>query len=117
MLLFLVVVPAASAWTWPVRGPVVQAFDFDHAHPYGAGQHRGIAIDAPAGTPVRAPIGGSVSFAGTVPGSGRSLTIRTDDGLAVTLTELGALSVARGATVSEGDEVATTGGDPVHLGV
>jgi hypothetical protein len=117
LLLSLVVVPAASAWTWPVRGPVVQAFDFDQAHPYGAGQHRGIAIEAAAGTPVRAPAAGTVSFAGTVPGSGRSLTIRTDDGLAVTVTELGSLEVARGASVAEGDEIATAGSDPVHLGV
>src|SRR4051794_18720539 len=117
VVLFFVGVPAALAWTWPVRGPVVQAFDFDRAHPYTAGQHRGIAIAAAAGTRVRAPVGGTVSFAGTVPGSGPSLTIRTEDGLAVTLTTLGSLGVARGDPVAEGDTVATAGGDPVHLGV
>jgi hypothetical protein len=117
VLLFFAAVPGALAWTWPVRGPVVQAFDFDQAHPYAAGQHRGIAIDTVAGSRVHAPVGGTISFAGTVPGSGPSLTIRTADGLAVTLTTLGSLGVARGDAVAEGDAVGTAGDDPVHLGV
>jgi hypothetical protein len=116
-LVSLVVAPAASAWTWPVRGPVLQAFDFDRAHPYGAGQHRGIAIGAGPGAAVVAPATGIVSFSGTVPNSGHALTIRTEDGLAVTLTLLGSLQVTRGSVVSEGDEVATAGQDPVHLGI
>src|SRR3954452_17875028 len=117
VVLFFLGVPAALAWTWPVRGPVVQAFDFDQAHPYAGGQHRGIAIDAPPGTRVRAPVGGTITFAGTVPASGLSLTIRTDDGLAVTLTTVGGVAVARGDAVTEGDVVGTVGSDPVHLGV
>ncbi len=56
--------------------------------------------------------GRDVSFAGTVPGSGLSLTIRTADGLAVTLTTLGSLGVARGDAVAEGDAVATAGRRP-----
>src|SRR3982750_4375059 len=117
VVLFFIAAPAALAWTWPVRGPVVQAFDFDQAHPYAAGQHRGIAIDAPPGTRVRAPVAGTISFAGTVPASGLSLTIRTEEGLAVTLTTLGGVGVARGDAVTEGDVVGTVGSDPVHLGV
>ena len=53
--LLLLVVLSAAAWTWPVRGPVLESFSFDPARPYAAGQHRGIAIGADAGAPVLAP--------------------------------------------------------------
>ena len=46
---------------------------------------------------------GVVTFAGTVPGNGKSLTILTSDGWSVTLTQLGSIAVAKGATVAEGD--------------
>ena len=125
VLLLLLWVPAASAWTWPVGGPVVQGFSFDRAHPYASGQHRGIDVGAPAGATVVAPASGVVSFAGTVPSSGLSLTIETADGLSVTLTHLGSLGVARNSAVVEGAVVGTVGpsgtaeveGPYVHLGI
>ena len=39
----------ASAWTWPAGGPVLLAYSFDPAHPYAAGQHRGIDVGGVAG--------------------------------------------------------------------
>ena len=56
-----------------------------------------------------APAGGTVSFVGYVPGSGRAVTITTEDGYAVTLLQLGATSVLRGSEVTEGDEVGVVG--------
>ena len=44
VLAALLVAPVARAWTWPVGGPVLQPFSFDPAHPYAAGEHRGIDI-------------------------------------------------------------------------
>jgi hypothetical protein len=125
VVLLLLVVLTAAGWTWPVRGPVLEAFSFDPAHPYGAGQHRGIAIGADAGAPVLAPAAGVVTFAGTVPTSGKTLTIETPGGLAVTLTHLGSLAVARDANVEEGAVVGTVGPSGtaefdvpyVHLGI
>ena len=125
VLLLLLFVPAAGAWTWPVEGPVLQTFSFDRAHPYAAGQHRGIAIRGGEGEPVRAPASGVVTFAGTVPTNGKTLTIETPSGLAVSLTHLGSITVARNASVDEGAAVGTVGasGTPefdvpyVHLGV
>jgi peptidase M23-like protein len=123
---FLLWVPVAQAWTWPVKGPVLQAFSYDEAHPYAAGQHRGIDIGAAAsGEPVAAPASGTVSFAGSVPTSGKSVTIETADGYSVTLTHLGAIGVARGAVVAEGAVVGAVGpsgtpeqsGPYVHLGI
>src|SRR5207248_11526822 len=95
VLVFLVWTPVAHAWSWPVQGPVVQPFAYDEAHPYAAGQHRGIDIGADAaGETVMAPAAGTVSFAGTVPTNGRSVTIETADGYSVTITPLGSLAVA-----------------------
>src|SRR5205085_10892755 len=78
-------------------------------HPYAAGEHRGIDIGDASGSDVRAPIGGVVSFAGTVPTAGHGVTVQTVDGLSVTLTHLGTVGVARGASVAEGDTVGTIG--------
>ena len=72
---FLVCVPSAGAWTWPVVGPVLTPFSFDTAHPYAGGEHRGIDIGADAGAPVAAPVSGEITFAGTVPSSGKTLSI------------------------------------------
>jgi hypothetical protein len=121
----MVLVPCASAWTWPVHGPVLETFSFDPSHPYAAGQHRGIAVAADDGVPVLAPVAGVVTFAGTVPVNGKTLTLETSDGLAVSLTHLGSLEVERGAAIAEGARVGTAGasGTPefgrpyVHLGV
>ncbi len=125
LLAALSLAPSAGAWTWPAGGPVLQPFVFDPAHPYAAGQHRGIDVGAAAGSPVLAPASGTVTFAGSVPSSGRSVTIETDDGYSVTLTHLGSITVSRDAAVVEGAPVASIGpsGDAelaqpyVHLGV
>src|ERR1700758_4213489 len=123
--LVLVFAPAAGAWTWPVPGPVLLGFSFDHAHPYAGGQHRGIDVGAATGSSVVAPSSGTVTFAGTVPTSGKSVTIATADGYSVTLTHLGSIAVARGASGGEGAVVGTVGpsGTPelpdpyVYLGI
>jgi peptidase M23-like protein len=125
-LVFLAWAPSAHAWSWPVQGPVLQPFAYDEAHPYAAGQHRGIDIGArAAGEQVFAPAAGTVSFAGSVPSSGESVTIQTADGYSVTLTHLGSIAVSKGASIAEGAAVGTIGpsgtpevdGPYVHLGI
>ncbi len=108
-----------------MEGPVLQPFVFDAASPYAAGEHRGVDIGADAGHTVLAPAAGTVTFAGSVPSSGKSLTITTSAGYAVTLTHLGSIVAKQGAAIAEGDTVGTVGptGDPevsqpyVHLGL
>ena len=109
-----------------MQGPVLQPFVYDESDPYAAGQHRGIDIGADAaGETVIAPAAGSVSFVGTVPTNGKSVTIETPDGYSVTLTHLGSILVVKGATVAEGEAVGTIGpsgtaevdGPYVHLGI
>ncbi len=124
LLATLVGAPPAAAWTWPADGPVLQPFRFGD-DPYAAGLHRGVDLGGPDGAPVRAPTSGVVSFAGSVPGNGRTVAIRTGDGLSVTLLHLGTVGVRAGAAVDEGAAVGTLGrsGDAehpvpsVHLGI
>ena len=112
-------VQPALAWAWPVDGPVLRPFVLGD-DPYAGGQHRGIDIGAPAGATVLAPAPGTVSFAGTVPTGGKTITIRTADGFAVTLQRLGSFSVTEGLEVGEGDAVGSVGdgAEPyVYLGI
>ena len=97
-LLFLVLAPAAGAWTWPGRAGLA-GFDLG-GDPYAGGQHRGIDIGGAAGSPVVAPRGGTVTFAG--PSRRRPLAIATTDGYSVTLVHLGSIAVRRGGQVAEG---------------
>src|SRR5688500_2375368 len=116
--------PPALAWTWPVDGPVLRPFVLGD-DPYAAEQHRGVDVAAPTGALVKAPASGTVSFAGTVPGGGRTVTIQTADGYSVTLVHLGSVAVARGQQAVAGESVGSAGrsGEPehaesyVHLGV
>jgi hypothetical protein len=109
LLCALALPTSARAWTWPVDGPVVRGFDFDRGHPYAAGQHRGVDISAARGAPVLAPAEGVVSFAGTVPSGGRTISIETPSGTTVTLLHLGSIGVKRGAHVDEGAVVGAVG--------
>src|SRR6266545_5296147 len=101
--------PAAGAWTWPAGGAVLQPFVFDPAHPYAGGQHRGVDVGGEAASPVLAPAGGTVSFAGSVPTNGKTVTIQTPDGLSVTLVHLGSITVLKNTVVSEGSVVGAIG--------
>ena len=100
--------PPALAWTWPADGPVLRPFVLGD-DPYAAGQHRGVDIAGPAGSPVRAPAAGVVTFAGTVPGGGRSVTVQTADGYSVTLLHLGSFEVGPETAVAEGSPLGTVG--------
>ena len=108
LLVLLVLAPSASAWAWPVDGPVLRPF-VGGGDPYGGGQHRGIDIGAPSGSDVGSAVNGIVSFVGQLPHQGLCLTVRTADGYSVTLVHLGSIGVTTGTQVSESDVVGTIG--------
>ena len=122
--LALLVSPTASGWTWPLDGPILRPFSFG-ADPHAGGQHRGLDVGGAVGTTVYAPASGTVSFVGSVPNGGHALTVQTSDGYAVTLLQLGSITLVRGAAVAEGQPVgvvgtsadATTREAHVHLGI
>src|SRR5436190_17354839 len=119
----LTVIPTAGAWTWPTDGFVTRPFVFGD-DPYAGGQHRGVDIAGALGSSVRAAAAGTVSFAGSVPGRGKTVTIQTADGYSVTHVYLASVAVRKGDVVAEGAVVGTIGpsdepgtADPhVHLG-
>ena len=112
---------AAGGWTWPVVGPVIQAFDPPET-PYGSG-HRGIDIAAEVGTTIVAPADGTVSFAGPI-GGYLFVTIDHGGGLSSTYSWLSAKLIRKGDRVLHDQPIALTGwghpGAPIphlHLGV
>ena len=66
----------AWAWAWPADGPVLRGFSIS-GDEYAGGQHRGIDVAIGDGNGVRAPVAGTVTFAGRVPSSGLTVTIAT----------------------------------------
>ena len=123
VMVALMLVPAAAAWTWPTGGPVVRPFSLG-PDAYAAGQHRGVDVQADVGEAVLAPAAGTISFAGTVPTHGFTVTIQTA-GYAVSLTHLGEIAVAEGDAVAEGAVMGRAGASGVmewpspyvHLGI
>ena len=110
-----------GGWTWPVVGPVIQAFDPPDS-PYGSG-HRGIDIAAEVGTTIVAPADGTVTFAGPI-GGYLFVTIDHGGGLSSTYSWLSAKLVRKGDRVLQDQPIALTGwghpGAPIphlHLGV
>lgn len=108
---------AALEYIKPVPGPIVRHFE-PPPTPYAAG-HRGIDIEAPAGTTVIASAGGVVAFAGQVGGS-LFVSIDHPDGIRTTYSFLSAVLVRAREAVAQGAPVARSGpghddGTPPHL--
>jgi hypothetical protein len=99
---------ARAAWVWPVSGDVITAYR-NGTDPYASGQHRGIDIAAPIGTPVVAAAGGDVRFAGTAGSSGLTISIRTGDGYDTSYLHLSSAAVRAGAHVSAGERIGAVG--------
>jgi hypothetical protein len=100
--------PAEAAWLWPVRGEVITQYR-NGSDPYAGGQHRGIDIAAPAGTPVVAAAGGEVRFAGTAGSSGLTVSVRTGDGYDTSYLHLSSIAVRAGTHVSGGERLGAVG--------
>lgn len=106
--------PVTASAGWPladVGASTLLGFGANYAN--GAGStavHRGIDIAGAAGAGVMAPLSGTVTFVGRVPGAGGTtvlaVTVRTADG-SVTLLPLERASVARGDALSLGDPIGT----------
>lgn len=98
---------AAGAWRWPVEGEVVREFVLS-ADPFSPGQHRGINVAAPVGTPVGAACGGRVRFAGPVADNGRTVSVICGRYVA-TYLHLESIAVRRGQPVLPGSRLGTVG--------
>jgi len=110
-----------DGWIWPVRGDVLTGYR-NGEDPYASGQHRGVDIAAPIGTPVVAATAGTVRHAGTAGLSGVTVSIRTAQGsLDTSYLHLASAAVKEGDRVLAGQRigaVGTTGkrsAEPAHL--
>lgn len=96
--------PRSSAfYTWPVKGNIVKGYS------EGKGGHTGINISAPKGTPVKAANNGVVSRTEQIPGYGKVVLVRHQDGIITVYAHLDQISVKRGDTVSAGQKIGTVG--------
>lgn len=71
--------------------------------------HRGVDIGAPAGTPVVAPLAGTITIAATSTVRGNYVVVRHDARWSTLHQHLGTISVRPGQTVAEGQAVGTVG--------
>ena len=100
---------AAAGWRWPVDGPVITQYR-NGDDPYARGQHRGIDIAAPVGTPVVAATGGAVTYAGVAGSSGLTIAVQTSDGrLETSYLHLSSIAVRAGSSVAAGDRLGAVG--------
>jgi hypothetical protein len=91
----------AHLWPLPIRGTITTRF---------SARHPGIDIAAPAGTPVRAIAGGTVTWAGwKTNGGGYVVVIRHPDGMVSTYNHNREVTVRVGEVVAGGQQVAAVG--------
>ena len=100
---------AGSGWRWPVGGELLTAYR-NGDDPYAAGQHRGIDVAAPLGTPVVAAAAGAVRFAGVAGRSGLTVSVRTADGrFETSYLHLSEVRVRAGEAVAAGATIGAVG--------
>lgn len=110
--------PAAAApeRAWlipPVDAPIKRGFELPKGQ-FGPG-NRGVDYAVVEGSSVRAAGGGTVTFAGPVPGTS-AVTIAHGAGLETTYTGMAELFVRRGETVDQGHWIGKSGAG-LHFGV
>jgi hypothetical protein len=100
---------AGGNWPWPVLGEVITHYK-NGSDRYAAGQHRGLDIAAPVGTPVRAIVDGRVSFSGRLPDGGSAVTLKSRGGSwLVSSLHLSSTAVRQGARVTPGQVIGRIG--------
>ncbi len=108
--------PLGQKMAWPVDGGVVRSWSLDCATGQG---HRGIDIEAAAGSSIRAAEDGVISFVGFTPaeGGGQTIAINHLSGLKSTYLHLAQTNVTAGQSVARGQVIGTSAGPALHFGV
>ena len=95
---------AASSGVRLVQGRVTSGFG-----PRWGSRHNGLDIAAPIGTPIRAPLAGTVISSGPASGFGMWVRIRHDDGTITVYGHINRSLVRVGQRVNAGDVIAEVG--------
>lgn len=101
----------AQKFIWPVKGRISGRFGNARVYngiPSGSG-HSGMDIAAPTGTPVKAPAGGIVTFAGDLFLTGGTLLIDHGFGISSNFLHLSRIDVQVGQRVEQGQTIAAVG--------
>lgn len=108
-VLFLALLLSSCALPrWPVKGPLVSPFGL-RTRGFSLDLHRGVDINVPDGTEVRAIAGGRVRFAGTQSGYGRVVWLDHPRGTLTVYAHLSAIHVQAGEEVRNGQVVGLSG--------
>jgi murein DD-endopeptidase MepM/ murein hydrolase activator NlpD len=105
---------AASAWQWPLNGPITQLFG-QKLTKYG--YHQGLDINGETGDPIRAARAGTVVVAGRYDDcSGLQVTIDHGGGLQTWYRHMSRIDVKVGARVAAGTVIGAVGNTGCSLG-
>jgi hypothetical protein len=102
----------------PTQGWTSSAFSAMRQHPilHMARPHEGVDISTPQGSPIEAPGGGRVTFAGWINGYGNVVTIDHGYGIVTKFAHASRLLVKVGQTVKRGDRIALVGNTGLSTG-
>lgn len=103
-----------KAYILPAHGNVVSGFNELNTTGY---RERGIRMAVQAASPVVAPAGGKISFAGRYRSYGQIVIIEHGSGWNTVITNLDAVQVAKGQSVTQGAVLGTAGDEAAEIGV
>jgi len=100
----------AGRLIWPARGPLSGVYGSQRIlNGEPRAPHLGVDIAAPAGTPVLAAAGGTVTLARSLVLTGNTAIIDHGHGLSTTYAHMAELAVKEGQHVARGQEIGTVG--------
>jgi murein DD-endopeptidase MepM/ murein hydrolase activator NlpD len=102
---------------WPVHGRISDRYGY-RVHPVWRRRmmHTGLDIAARSGTPIRAALGGRVTFVGWKGGYGRTVIIEHPNGYETLYGHCSKILVSHGETVKRGERIAKVGSTGVSTG-
>lgn len=103
-----------AVYVLPARGAVVSGFN--ELNPTGY-RERGLKMAVAASSPIVAPAGGKVTYAGQYRSYGQIVIIEHGNGWNTLITNLDAVQIAEGTTVVQGATVGTSGKEMTEIGV
>ena len=107
----------------PVTGTITSRFGYRQATAIVSGNHKGIDIGAPNGTPIVAAADGTVTYAGWMGGYGNLVIISHGNGIQTYYGHCSKIYASVGTTVKAGDKIAAVGttgnstGNHLHFGI
>ena len=93
---------------WPAEGPLSSPFGL-RTRGFSLNLHRGVDIDVPDGTEVRAMARGRVRFAGTMAGYGQVIWLDHPGDLLTVYAHLSAIHIGEGEEIRNGQIIGLSG--------